>query len=336
MAPTVSTIDTVFIVRHGERIDHINALWEPDPAHGLNDPPLSLVGHTQAEMTGKILGELIKQQRQGMVSPPIIVIYSSPFQRCIDTSIGIIKGLEQHIDPQYPPILRMDLGLGEWMSDQFYDDISCSGPQFLARHQEELARRQAMHYQQLSLLQHDSPPSPPPCTNDDDTMEQQQQQQQPFSFLLPPMTVDYGYHSSQYTDFDFPESYTDMLHRFDQTRRQCIDHATRLPKKYKICHTASPVFVIMVTHAIGINALLDSFRNTTTRPVKTPYCCISRFQYKPDLKSATSILKKAQNILENDEDDDGWLDPTSLKIEQPKWIPDLIADDTHLTILSPS
>jgi broad specificity phosphatase PhoE len=180
-----------------------------------------------------------------------------------------------------------------------------------------------MHYQQLSLQHHSSPPSPPPCLHEDEEEES--------PFLLPPMTVDYGYHSSQYTDFDFPESYPDMLHRFDHTRRQCIDSATtHLPKKYHSFSTASSVFVVMVTHAIGINALLDSFRNTTTRPVKTPYCCISRFQYKAGPKSSSASQRK-DSLLD---DDDDWLDPTSLKIEQCKWIPDLIADDTHLTTRS--
>lgn len=64
MAPIA--IDTVFVVRHGERLgklliiaystshhhlysplstttttDHVSKTWQPDPAHGLWDPPLS-------------------------------------------------------------------------------------------------------------------------------------------------------------------------------------------------------------------------------------------------------------------------------------------------------
>lgn len=62
MAPIA--IDTVFVVRHGERLgklliitystsssssplstttttDHVSKAWQPDPAHGLWDPPLS-------------------------------------------------------------------------------------------------------------------------------------------------------------------------------------------------------------------------------------------------------------------------------------------------------
>ncbi|ORZ20222.1 histidine phosphatase superfamily [Absidia repens] len=344
MAPEISTTDTVFLVRHGERIDHVSQLWQNDPAHGISDPPLTSLGHQQAEMTGQRLGELIQQQQQQRktmtTAAPIILVYTSPFQRCIDTSIGIIKGLGGCIDSQYPPLLRMDLGLTEWMSDQFYDEIYCSGSQFLARHQEQLARRQAMHYHQLHLQHHDSPPSPPPTSddNDDDNDSSKKSISQPF--ILPPLTIDYTYHSSQYTDFSFPESYPDMLKRFDYTRQQCIVQSSFsfLPKKYQRCSSSS-IYVIMVTHGIGINALLDSFRNTTTRPIKTPYCCISRFQYKR-LFSASSIggnkflsfAKSDNDDGDDDDDDDGWLDPTSLKFEQWKWVPDLLASDSHLTL----
>ncbi|KAI8096975.1 histidine phosphatase superfamily [Halteromyces radiatus] len=308
MAPVSPTIDTVFIVRHGERIDHCSETWQPDPSHGITDPPLSLLGHRQAEKTGQHLGYKIQQNT---IQQPIFMIYTSPFQRCIDTSIGIIKGLQSYIDPLYPPILRLDLGLGEWMSDQFYDDISCSGSQFLARHQEQLARRQATYYRHLHMKkQHDTPPSP----------------SYDFHDILPSLTVDYAYHSSRYSDFDFPESYKDMLHRFDQTRLDCIRQATvNLPSKYQ---NNPSVIVILVTHGIGVNALLDSFRNTITRPVETPYCSISSFRYHhPTGQHSTNTTHN--NV--DDDDDDDWLDSNSSKLKQPKWIPDLIIDASHLS-----
>ncbi|CAO3592343.1 unnamed protein product [Absidia cylindrospora] len=292
-------------------------------------------------MTGQQLGDLIQQQQQQRKSmttaAPIILVYTSPFQRCIDTSIGIIKGLEGYIDSQYPPLLRMDLGLTEWMSDQFYDEIYCSGSQFLARHQEQLARRQAMHYHQLHLQHHDSPPSPPP-TNDDSDDDDSSKKTISQPFLLPPLTIDYSYHSSQYTDFHFPESYPDMLKRFNYTRQQCIAQSSFpfLPKKYQHYSASASTYVIMVTHGIGINALLDSFRNTATRPIKTPYCCISRFQYKRSFSSSSISGNKSHSFAkpdnDNDDDDDGWLDPTSLTFEQWKWVPDLLASDSHLDL----
>ncbi|ORX60409.1 phosphoglycerate mutase-like protein [Hesseltinella vesiculosa] len=304
MAPT-QTVEHVFIVRHGERLDQSGDQWQADPAHGIWDPPLSTLGHQQAQKTGQALGQLLAQRK---LNTPTVLVYTSPFQRCIDTTLGLIKGLEPYANKTSPPLIRMDLGLGEWMSEQFYEDVYCSAAEFMARHQESLARLQAMHYRS------------------------------PQEHRLPPMTVDYSYQS--YTNvFDFPESYPNMVHRFDQTRARCLQLAAtqHLPKKYQAIQappsppsTPSSVVVIFVTHAIGINALLDSFRNTVTRPIKTNYCCISSLQYKLASYDPLPVSSPTTTAGCSDDDDD-WIDtisPTTTK--RWKWVPDLIADDTHL------
>ncbi|KAI8067546.1 histidine phosphatase superfamily [Gongronella butleri] len=306
MAPSQS-VEHVFIIRHGERLDQTGEAseWQADPAHGIWDPPLSTTGHEQAEKTGEALGMLLERRKVDLRSATVL-IYTSPFQRCIDTTIGLLKGLEPY--QSTPAVVRMDLGLGEWMSDHFYDDVYCSGSDFLARHQENLARQQAMHYR--------SPREHP----------------------LPSMMVDYGYQS--YTNvFDFPESYTNMVRRFDQTRLRCLEWAaaSHLPKKYQTTTTTapSPTIVLFVTHAIGINALMDSFRNTVTRPIKTNYCCISSFEYKytsayDPLATSRATTQLATSCSDNDDDNDDWIDAVAAKNKHWKWVPDLIADDSHL------
>ncbi|KAI9299856.1 histidine phosphatase superfamily [Cunninghamella echinulata] len=331
MAPTPTN---VFIVRHGERIDHVSSSWQPDPAHGISDPPLSSFGHQQAEKTGNYLCELI-QQRNMKPSQATIMIYTSPFQRCIDTSIGIIKGMQPFINSSQPPIIRLELGLSEWMSDQFFDQVYCSGSQFLSRHQVQLAQRQAMNYKLLQQQNNDS--------------------------LLPPLTIDYSYQSFT-SQFNYPESYPDMLKRFNDTRLHCLKYANyQLPRNY--CNvTPSSIIVIMVTHAIGVNALLDAFQNIISRPIKTNYCCVSSLEYKSipitssSLSSSSSSSPTSYNqqsfknrirmeemeaeeevIVEEEEEEDLlWMETSICNnyVNQQKWVLDLTASDLHLTSIS--
>ncbi|KAI9318032.1 histidine phosphatase superfamily [Dichotomocladium elegans] len=138
MAP--SRVNVAFIVRHGERLDHVSRIWEPDPAHGLHDPPLSDKGYAQAERTGSYLVDLMHESG---INPDTaaIVIYTSPFQRCIDTAIT----MAQHFPPRNT-VLRLEIGLGEWMSDEFFSEPPCPASRLMERHHEALARRQLASY----------------------------------------------------------------------------------------------------------------------------------------------------------------------------------------------
>jgi len=70
---------SIWIIRHGERIDDVDADWV-DTAEFIYDPPLTERGHKQARLTGmKLLSE----------STNISFIFSSPFQRCISTALEI-------------------------------------------------------------------------------------------------------------------------------------------------------------------------------------------------------------------------------------------------------
>ncbi|KAI7861952.1 histidine phosphatase superfamily [Spinellus fusiger] len=244
MTPTPTS---AFIVRHGERIDHVDKLWQPDPRDGIWNPPLSANGHEQARKTGI---HLIQMMQQNNLCPEkaTIVLYTSPFQRCVDTAIGIAKGMSETNDCR-PPVLCLELGLGEWMSDHFFDTV-CPAQAMMARQQESLARRQAYTYTAAAR----------PTAHID------------YTKALPPLTIDYSYSSSR-TEFDFPEDYTDMLDRFNDTRKRCLERGC-LPKT--TASTSSGLVVpVFITHAVGVNALLDSFRNRMTRPIEVGYCALT-------------------------------------------------------------
>lgn len=185
-----------------------------------------------------------------------IVIYTSPFQRCIDTSIGIVKGIQSKIKNK-KPTLRLDIGLGEWMCEQFFDQV-CPAQYLISRQYEKLARQQALSY---SLLAKKA------------TMTEN---------VLPALNIDYAYSNSNQTEFDYPEHYTDMIHRFEETRLNCLESATAANNH--------PVVVIFVTHAVGVNALLDGFRNRVTIPLESNYCSISCVRHLNSIKTITADL----------------------------------------------
>lgn len=86
---------TLYLVRHGQRLDAVNRNW-----HGTEDnkydPPLSEKGYWQAQR----LGERLRQE-------PIDFIFASPYIRALQTAQPIAEALDM---PFY-----VDDGIGEWL-----------------------------------------------------------------------------------------------------------------------------------------------------------------------------------------------------------------------------
>ncbi|KAI9493519.1 histidine phosphatase superfamily [Zychaea mexicana] len=316
-------INNVFIIRHGERLDHAIKMWRPDPSHGLWDPPLSpavsymILGHEQAEKTGQRLVELLEEVGVDLETTSV-VIYSSPFQRCIDTSLGIARHVPNSI-------LRLELGLGEWMCERFFDEDLAPASRLIARQQEALARQQAQAFASMATKTKNN--------NYSDYLGNTTALTTPVVPMLP--WVDYGYRPLR-TEFDFPERYGDMLRRFDEARMHCLATAQQLPpqktnKKTTAC--SSHMILLFVTHAVGVNALLDGFRNQLTRPIETGYCSISRVtrtsHHLPSPivmfpAASTTTISSALPSPKEEKD-------TSDLHERDEWTVDLLASDTHLT-----
>ncbi|KAG0175159.1 hypothetical protein DFQ28_006010 [Apophysomyces sp. BC1034] len=257
-------------------------------------------GHDQAQKTGAYIVDLMNE-RHITVDKATIVIYTSPFQRCIDTAIGLARGMATQTQvPVQPPVIRLQLGLGEWMCERFFDEV-CPASHLLDRQQEALARQQALTYAARA--------------NNNKTILDAHGK----NLVLPPLSIDHGYRSVR-TEFDFPERYTDMLQRFDQVREECVSHAAEgLPKD---CRNNGPVVTILVTHAVGVNALLDSFRNRITRPVETSYCSVSCVQWK----------KMPANLDTSDQSEEEEIEPLELSVggSKPRWCVELEVSDIHL------
>ncbi|KAH8173220.1 phosphoglycerate mutase family protein [Sarocladium implicatum] len=148
----------LFVVRHGNRLDAADKKWHlssPTPY----DPPLTYGGLLQARQVGHQIASILEQaradeqpRRTGQNKNQSnkrkrfrIVIHTSPFLRCIQTSIGLSSGLAQSnpdftLDPfnlVVPPsvpgaredetkstVLRIDSYLGEWLSPEYFENIT--------------------------------------------------------------------------------------------------------------------------------------------------------------------------------------------------------------------
>ncbi|KAJ4300112.1 hypothetical protein N0V88_002781 [Collariella sp. IMI 366227] len=139
----------LFVVRHGYRLDAADKQWHlssPTPY----DPPLTYSGWQQAKSLGVRIASIIRDRareeelaasRSGDSSAKRkrkryeVVIHSSPFLRCIQTSIAISAGLAQDstsLDPSKSgpsstirkSVLRLDAFLGEWLSPSYFEFIT--------------------------------------------------------------------------------------------------------------------------------------------------------------------------------------------------------------------
>ena len=104
---------TVWIARHGNRLDFVNPEWF-DTAVRRYDPPLSEDGFVQAAELG-----------QRLKTANISQIFASPFLRTIQTANEIAQILNLPI--------KLEAGLGEWHNPDWMSQTPETHPQeFLA------------------------------------------------------------------------------------------------------------------------------------------------------------------------------------------------------------
>jgi hypothetical protein len=112
----------VYIVRHGERLDNVDETFLQTSETPWN-PPLTENGKQQAVKTGKFLKD-----------KNISTIYTSPFLRCVQTTIGILEGMEctssttttstttETTETTAPlVVVKVEAGLGEFLNANWFD-----------------------------------------------------------------------------------------------------------------------------------------------------------------------------------------------------------------------
>ncbi len=99
---------TVWIARHGNRLDFVNPEWFT-MAERPYDPPLSEDGLIQA----KELGQRLKSEK-------IAHIFSSPFLRAIQTANQVAEALDLPI--------KLEAGLSEWLNPYWMNEMPQTHP----------------------------------------------------------------------------------------------------------------------------------------------------------------------------------------------------------------
>lgn len=96
-----SPLRSVFLVRHGERVDEVEPGWART-APNIYDPPLTARGRAQAYCAGRFLS------RRGTVRQ----IFSSPFSRTVQTAHEMARHLRLPV--------RVEWGVCEWLKAAWY------------------------------------------------------------------------------------------------------------------------------------------------------------------------------------------------------------------------
>ncbi|KAJ5261034.1 hypothetical protein N7478_011629 [Penicillium angulare] len=159
----------IIVVRHGARLDAADKDWHltsPTPY----DPPLCYGGWIQSRALGMRIGSILQapdfigrnpeqeasdeplSDKDPMTAAPAtsdlynrynVIVHTSPFLRCLQTSIAISAGLSQYgLNKEPPtavdtlqrphgdvadvvprPLMRVDAFLGEWLSPDYFDQI---------------------------------------------------------------------------------------------------------------------------------------------------------------------------------------------------------------------
>jgi broad specificity phosphatase PhoE len=124
--PPSKRIKSVVVVRHGERLDYVmrdaGQNWIPTSERPW-DPPLTDIGHEQAQALGEALPDLLR----GLDLPPIAAIYSSPFYRCRQTAVGLLAATTSSSNEDQPLRVKVELGLAESLNENWYRSWAVPG-----------------------------------------------------------------------------------------------------------------------------------------------------------------------------------------------------------------
>jgi hypothetical protein len=136
--------------------------------------------------------------------------------------VGIAHGL-QHAKQVF---LRLEPAAGEWMTERFFEDVECTAQKMVKRKIQDIAGNHAKISKVLSM--------------------------------------DWQY-SPMRDEFVFPEKRSEMEERFSDLRRYLDVMITSDIKANRIGMVKQDmkrrdIVVVIVTHAAGINALLESYK----------------------------------------------------------------------------
>ena len=99
---------TIYLARHGTRVDHVNPEWRDTAARPF-DPPLAEQGRDEAHRLAQRLADELGQTHR------VACVYASPFLRTVQTAHPIAEALDVP--------LRLDTGAGEWLHPDWFEGV---------------------------------------------------------------------------------------------------------------------------------------------------------------------------------------------------------------------
>ncbi len=228
---------TLWIVRHGERIDDVEPTWIRNNQVRCYDPPLTDIGLDQASKAGKRLRSLILAN--DLANTTRIQLFSSPFLRCVQTAENILRELNisssqletdnnsaNRSTDHHPKQIKLKIepGLSEWLKATWFPH---GFPTFLPP--SEILKQQSLHDPEY----------------------------EPFFTRL----------ANQ-----FPETLNQLVEKYRSTS---IGLADRIYNQISTS-TGEDHHLILVTHGYGVQFITEELTNDDGLITETPYCCITK------------------------------------------------------------
>ncbi|KAF0354909.1 phosphoglycerate mutase [Gigaspora margarita] len=277
---------TLFIIRHGERVDSVDPNFRftsPTPY----DAPLTSKGKRQAKRTGAYIHDIqletvVKDiDRQRKVE---YVIYTSPLLRTVETAIGIAEGIASS-RPNLPIDsiqFRIEPAISDWHF-QSYNRKAIPNSIIESRTKE------------LCLL----------IKQDQDTKDQNQSQ---LSFKA---DLDYEPISTELPAY--PEGIMDALARcsnaFEKITSPFIERLRQDPLK--------DIVLIIVTHGWCFNAIQDACSKGSPW-VEVRYCAVTRARWIPKDENSEYIYDIGKDALDDNSSAGKWTLDIMANIEHLK------------------
>lgn len=248
-----------FFLRHGSRLDQTDLTWR-DNSPTPYDTPISKSGVLQSKLAGQAITQLSSRKRNAdqmrdssAKCTHRFIIHTSPFLRCVQTSLALASTLVQE-NGSCKPLLRVDCSLGEWMTPDYYADIQAPPPMI------ELAAHARYYLAQLAK----TPPSSPEAlaigaikAQSKDTKAKMPTKEEGVVDTRQ-VDIDWTWQSSLFGEGgEYGEEWPEMHSRFRQSLRMTIDHYSD-KHNYSSMIRAQEVTVIMVTHGAGCNAMIGA------------------------------------------------------------------------------
>jgi len=271
---------TLYIVRHGERLDQVDSTFaytSPSPY----DPPLTILGKKQAKKSGSYIHDLQLENVENQNNKLEYILIASPFLRTTDTAIGIAEGIaadskksdaiENIKKRPFDIKLCIDPSLSEWHTSIYFSNPV---PNSIV----------TLRFDELHKL----------------FKNEEQKEQKSFE-------VDWSYKPVSSELPKYPEGIQDVLTRCTSSMEHILEPYVK-DLSLNI-NKDKDIVLIIVTHGWCFNVIQEACAKTSNWK-NAEYCAVTRARWIPKSENNNDAV---QIIITEDEDDN-----KSVRHDKPK------------------